>query len=82
MELIAFYIIQILYLYTYLIVFYILLGWIKEVRESSFYRWLSILVYPFFKVFRGILVFNGLDFTPMVGILIIQMILNFALARI
>jgi len=74
--------IQILYFYFYLIIAYVLLGWIQEVRKSRFYEILGMLTEPFFRVFRGWLVFNGLDFTPMVGLMLYQYLLRIIVANI
>ena len=82
MELAVYLIIELINIYIYLIIFYIILGWIKEIRESGFYRVLGVLVEPFFRIFRGIFVFGGLDFTPMFGIILLQFILNFVLSRL
>lgn len=76
MELIIDLFIMILWVYFYTIFAYILLGWIVEVRRSSFYRALGVVVEPFFRVFRGWLVFGRMDFTPMLGLFLFQILLE------
>jgi len=75
-------IIQLLNIYIYMIIIYIFLGWIQEARTSKIYHILGIIVDPFMRVFRGIFVFNGLDFTPMLGIILLQLLLNFLASNI
>jgi uncharacterized protein YggT (Ycf19 family) len=53
------------------------MGWIDELRRSVIYKYLGTIVEPFFRVFRGWLVFGGLDFTPMLGLILLNVILNF-----
>jgi YggT family protein len=62
--------------YFYIMIAYILLGWIPSVRSSRFYYYLSRIVAPYLGIFRGWFVFGGLDFTPMVGLLLYQFILS------
>ncbi|MFA7560636.1 MAG: YggT family protein [Candidatus Izemoplasmatales bacterium] len=62
--------------YFYIMIAYILLGWIPSVRSSRFYYYLSRIVDPYLGIFRGWFVFGGLDFTPMVGLLLYQFILS------
>lgn len=69
-------------LYIYLIIGYILLGWIEEVRRSNFYFQYGKLVAPFFRIFRGWFVFGNVDFTPMLGIFLLQIVIRFLSAGI
>lgn len=62
--------------YFYIMILYILLGWVPSIRSSRFYYYLSRIVDPYLGIFRGWLVFGGLDFTPMVGLLLYQFILS------
>lgn len=81
-NLLLFVVINFLYLYMYIIIAFIFMGWIPDLRKSKFYEVVRIITEPFFRIFRGIIVFNGLDFTPMVGIILYQFFLEFALARL
>lgn len=58
----------ILYAYFWVIIIYILLGWIPSIRQSKFYYQLHIIVSPFMDTFRGLLVIGMIDLTPMIGL--------------
>ncbi len=58
---------QILTVYFYLLIGYILLSWVPEIRESRFYYYLHVICNPYMRIFRGLLVFGGMDFTPILG---------------
>lgn len=60
--------------YFYVIIIQILLSW-TPLTNSSFYRLLDKITGPFLHLFRGKLVFNNLDFTPMLGLILYQFIL-------
>ncbi len=73
------YIYYILNIYFYLLIIYVLLGWIDEVRRSRFYYYYGLITEPFLKIFRGFIVVGNLDFTPMVGLILYQVLLNYLL---
>ncbi len=64
-------------IYFYMIIAYILLSWIPEIRESKFYYLLYQIVSPYMRFFRGILVFGQMDFTPIAGIMLLRFFLLF-----
>ena len=64
--------------YYYLLIFYIILSWVVS-RESALYRAVGIFCDPFFRVFRGLLVISGMDFTPMLGLILYQLALAYVL---
>ena len=66
----------ILEVYFYLLIAYILLGWIDSARESRIYNEIGKLTEPFLKIFSGWIVIGNIDFTPMIGLTIYQIILN------
>jgi len=76
MELLIPYFLMALNIYFYMIFGYILLGWIIEIRQSEFYRIYGLIVDPFFRVFRGWFVFGQMDFTPMLGLFLFNMLIN------
>ena len=78
MDLLAYYIYSFLSLYYYLLIFYIIMSWVPAIRESGFYTLLGVLCDPFFRIFRGWIVFGGMDFTPMVGLILYSTLLRFA----
>lgn len=76
MEQITTFLLLFLRIYYYSIFIFIIMGWIQELRNSVFYKYLGVIVEPFFRVFRGWLVFGGLDFTPMLGLFLLNILLN------
>ncbi len=58
---------QVLEVYFILLIIYILLSWVPEIRQSRFYAGLHMICDPYMRIFRGWLVFGGMDFTPIIG---------------
>jgi uncharacterized protein YggT (Ycf19 family) len=54
---------------------YVLLSW-TPLRNSRFYYILSKIVDPYLGIFRGWLVFSNIDFTPMLGLILYQVLLG------
>jgi uncharacterized protein YggT (Ycf19 family) len=63
--------------YMYIILANIIMSWIPELRRTRIGGLLARIAHPFFKVFRGIIVIGMLDLTPMVGIILYQVALNY-----
>jgi len=61
-----------LQIYFYILIAYILLSWITELRNSKFYYYIKLLADPYMRIFRGLLVFGMMDFTPIIGFLLYQ----------
>ncbi len=72
---------QILYyilnIYFYVLIAYVLLSWIPDIRETKFYYYLHQVADPYMRLFRGILVFGQMDFTPIVGFFLYMFGLQF-----
>ena len=62
-------------IYYYIMIIYIILSWTPLVK-SKFYYYLRAIVNPYLGIFRGWFVFSGMDFTPMVGLIIYYFILR------
>lgn len=63
-------------IYFYFMVAVIIVGWIPGIRE---YRWFQVcerIVDFYLGRFRGLLVFNFIDFTPILGFIIYQLALR------
>lgn len=60
----------VLTIYFYIMIAYVLLSWIPSIRESRLYYYLHVLVNPYLRFFRGIIVIGYFDFTPIIGFLI------------
>ncbi len=71
---VLYYLYMVLQIYFYIMIIYILLTWTPLI-DSEFGRLLRKITDPYLRLFRGALVFNGLDFTPMVGLLLYQFVL-------
>jgi uncharacterized protein YggT (Ycf19 family) len=54
---------------------YVLLSW-TPLRNSRFYYILGKIVDPYLGIFRGWLVFSNIDFTPMLGLILYQVLLG------
>ncbi len=60
----------VLQIYFYILIGYILLSWIPDIRNTRFYYYLHQIADPYMRLFRGILVFGQMDFTPIVGFML------------
>ncbi|MFW5794664.1 MAG: YggT family protein [Bacillota bacterium] len=69
------YVYYFLNIYYYIMIIYIILSWTPLVN-SKFYQYLKAIVNPCLGIFRGWFVFSGMDFTPMVGLIIYWFILR------
>ena len=67
----------VLRIYFYFIIASIILSWLPDIKRSPFGRLISRITDPFMNVFRGLLVVGMLDFTPMIGIILYQIGLNY-----
>ncbi len=59
----------ILTIYFFMMIAYILLSWVPEIRQSRFYYILHLIVNPYMRIFRGLIVIGNFDFTPIIGLL-------------
>lgn len=66
-------IIQLLTLYSYLVIAYILMSWFPNARESSIGQFISSLVEPYLAPFRKIIPPLGMiDVSPIVAIMALR----------
>lgn len=75
MEIILYYTYLLLRLYFYVMIVTIILSWTPLVN-TTFYQLLERICYPYLGIFRGWLIFGSIDFTPMLGLLIYQWLLQ------
>lgn len=61
--------------YFYAMIIWILLGW-TSIRNTKFYYHLEKIVSPYLGIFRGWFVISSIDFGPMIGLILYQMILG------
>ncbi len=69
-------ILWILEIYYWILIAYILGSWIPELRKTKLYQIIYKLANPYMRIFRGLLVFGMLDFTPIIGFLLYRWGLN------
>ena len=58
--------------YYYVMIAYILMSWIPELRKTRFYEFLRNVTDPYLRIFRGLLVIGMMDLTPILGFLLFQ----------
>lgn len=66
----------VLNIYFYVLIFYIIGSWIPELRNTSLYQFITKLADPYMRIFRGLLVYNQLDFTPILGFILYRFLLD------
>lgn len=65
---------NVLYIYSILIIVYILLSWFPNARESSFGQMLGRIVEPYLEPFRRFIPpFGMIDFSPIVAIIVLRL---------
>ena len=70
-------VLTLLQIYYYILIMYILLSWIPEIRTTKFYYYVHLIADPYMRLFRGIIVIGQMDFTPIVGFLLYGFGLNY-----
>ena len=63
--------------YYYILIIYILMSWIPELRGSKFHQIIHGIANPYMRIFRGLLVFGRMDFTPILGFILYQVGLRY-----
>lgn len=56
--------------YYWVLIAYILMSWIPEIRGSRVHQIVHNIANPYMRLFRGLLVFGMMDFTPILGFLL------------
>jgi|GEM_PF-432413 len=64
-------------IYFYLLIAYVLMSWVPELRKTAIGQLIGKLADPYMRIFRGLLVFGMMDFTPILGFFLYQMGLNY-----
>lgn len=71
------FLITLLQAYTFLMLIWVLLSWIPDLRLSKFYRFLDKLFVPFLEPFRRVIPpINGIDITPILGFFALQLVIS------
>ena len=71
------YIYILLQVYYWILIAYILGSWIPELRDTKLYKIVYQLANPYMRIFRGLLVFGMMDFTPILGFMLYSLGLNY-----
>lgn len=66
------YIYILLQVYYWILIAYVIGSWIPELRNTQLYKLIYQLANPYMRIFRGLLVFGVMDFTPILGFLLYQ----------
>lgn len=73
---ISYYIFQI---YSSLIVFDIILSWFPKTRDVKVFRIIHQIANWYMEPFSGFLVLGSIDFSPVLGLIILEAVINFCL---
>jgi YggT family protein len=67
--------VQAIEIYSYMLLAWVIFSWFPQVTSSKFYRYLDQLIYPYAKIFRGIIPpIGGFDFSVIVAFLVLSII--------
>jgi YggT family protein len=67
--------VQAIELYSYLLVIWVIGSWFPQLHGSKFYRWVDSVVYPYARMFRGIIPpLGGFDFSVIFAFLVLNLI--------
>ncbi len=64
---IIYYILQV---YYWILIAFVLGSWIPELRKTKIYDIIRKIANPYMRIFRGLLVFGMMDFTPILGFIL------------
>ncbi|MCK5388563.1 MAG: YggT family protein [Candidatus Izimaplasma sp.] len=67
----------ILEIYYWILIIYVLGSWFPEFRKSKVYYTIHKIANPYMRIFRGLLVFGQMDFTPILGFMLYTLGLNY-----
>ena len=60
----------VLQIYFFILIAFVLLSWVPDIKQTRFYYLLHVLANPYMRLFRGIIVIGAFDFTPIVGFML------------
>lgn len=63
--------------YLYILIAYVLMSWIPELRGTKLHQIIHNIANPYMRIFRGILVIGMFDFTPIIGFYLYQLGLRY-----
>lgn len=74
-------VLSLLSLYQYVLFIYIILTWLPKAHETMIFKVFQTLAEPFFRVFRGWLRFGQFDLTPIVGLILYGLLIEFVMGN-
>ncbi|HET7522155.1 MAG TPA: YggT family protein [Bacillales bacterium] len=73
MEMLEFWLVQAIIIYSWALIVYILMSWFPNARESTFGQFMGSICDPYLEPFRRIIPPLGMiDFSPIVAILVLR----------
>jgi uncharacterized protein YggT (Ycf19 family) len=72
---------QVMNVYFYIMIATIILSW-TPLTNTKFFMVLKIITDPYLNLFRGFIVLSNIDFTPIVGIFLYELLLRLMLSVI
>jgi len=68
-------VVQAIEIYSYLLLAWVILSWFPQVTTTKFYRFIDQMVYPYAKIFRGLIPpMGGFDFSVIVAFLVLSIL--------
>ncbi len=67
--------VQAIELYSYLLIIWVIGSWFPQLQSTKFYRWVETLVYPYAKIFRGLIPpIAGFDFSIIIAFFVLELV--------
>jgi YggT family protein len=67
--------VQAIEIYSYMLLAWVIFSWFPRVTSSKFYQYLDQLIYPYAKIFRGLIPpIGGFDFSVIVAFLVLSIV--------
>lgn len=67
--------VQSIEIYSYLLLAWVILSWFPQMTTSKLYRYIDQVVYPYAKIFRGLIPpMGGFDFSVIVAFLVLSLL--------
>lgn len=62
-------------IYSFIILIYVIISWIPDLKRNSFFYYISKIVDPYLDIFRKLnLRYGAIDFTPLLALIVLQII--------
>jgi len=65
---------QAIEIYSYLLIIWVIGSWFPQLHGSKFYRWIESVVYPYTRIFRGLIPpIGGFDFSVILAFFVLEL---------